>query len=265
MPLINTSIRPHSPLLIPEISHANYKFLSKTILSYERLEAELESKHLDTLIIISPHGPLQDKSFTLNISPELEINFKDFGFIPPRTIFKGDTLLADSFKNQLRPDFPIQLASEKQLDYGSAIPAYLLKNLLKSKKIIIISPASALNLEEHLRFGQKLQTIIAASPKQIAVLSSSDLSHRLKRKSPGGYSPKGAKFDNKLIEYLNEPKSAAENILKIDEHLQRASGECGLKPIVILLGILAAQVWEPENLVYQTDFGVGYLSLDCKI
>jgi len=265
MPLINASIRPHSPLLIPEISRANYKFLNKTSVAYQRLAADLKAQDLDTLIIISPHGALQDQAFSLNISPEVEVSFQDFGFIPPRTSFKGDPLLADSLKDQLRPDFSIQLASEKNLDYGSAIPAYLLKEALASKKIIVIYPAGELSLSDHFKLGQKLREIINASPKRIAVIASSDLSHRLKRKSPGGYSPKGAKFDNKLIEYLNEPKSAAENVLKIDENLRKSAGECGLKPIVILLGLLAGQDWHPENLVYQTDFGVGYLSLDCQI
>ena len=102
------------------------------------------------------------------------------------------------------------------------------------------------------------------SDKKIAVISSSDLSHRLKKKSPGGYSPKGAKFDNKLIEYLADPKTAAANILKMDSKLIEAAGECGLKPIVVLLGILDGLENEAKILAYQTDFGVGYLSLNFK-
>lgn len=265
MSLIKTVILPHSPLLIPEIGRVNYGFLDKTINAYEQVSSNLKNLGLETLIIISPHGAMQDDAFTLNVSPEMEINLQDFGFIPPKTVLSGDSILADQIKNSLRDEFKLQLISENILDYGSAIPAYLLKNNIGDFKIVVITPASELGLEEHLKFGEGLKKIINDSDKKIAIISSSDLSHRLKKKSPGGYSPKGAKFDNKLIEYLNEPSSAIENILKMDEKLIKDAGECGLKPIMILLGILKNTEIKTHVLSYQTDFGVGYLSLDFEI
>ncbi len=262
MPLIKAAILPHSPLLIPEIGRVNYGFLDKTVAAYQQVADELKKLELETLIIISPHGALQDDSFVLNVSPEMEINLKEFGFIPPKTILNGDSLLADQIGNSLRDNFPIQLISENILDYGSAIPAYLLKNIVGDFRIIVIVPANELSLEDHLNFGKHLREIIDTSDKKIAVLASSDLSHRLKKKSPGGYSPKGAKFDNKLIEYLNNEKTAVNNILKMDSKLINDAGECGLKPIVILLGLIDGSDLKSRILSYQTDFGVGYLSLD---
>ena len=265
MALIKTIVLPHSPLLIPEIGRANYGFLDKTTEAYKQIGENLKESGIETLIIISPHGPAQDSAFTLNVAPEMEINLQDFGFIPPKTILNGDSLLAVQIKNSLKADFPLQLISESVLDYGSAIPAYLLKGLIGEFKIIVIIPASELNLEDHYNFGKSLQEIIKASDKKIAVLSSSDLSHRLKKKSPGGYSPKGAKFDNKLIEYLSDPKNAAENIFKMDSKLIKDAGECGLKPIITLLGILEDINSKTHIFSYQTDFGVGYLSLEFEI
>ena len=262
MALIKTIILPHSPLLIPEIGRANYSFLDKTVMAYKQVGENFKNLEVDTLVIISPHGLSQDNTFTLNVAPEMAINLRDFGFIPPKTILKGDSLLADQIKNALHEEFPLQLISEGILDYGSAIPAYLLKALAPNFKIIVLIPANDLSLEDHFKLGKRLKEIIESSNKKIAVLASSDLSHRLKRKSPGGYSPKGAKFDNKLIEYLSEPKTAAENILKMDVKLIEDAGECGLKPIVILLGILEDKNTKARILSYQTDFGIGYLSLE---
>ena len=51
----------------------------------------------------------------------------------------------------------------------------------------------------------------------------------------------------------------------MDKKLIKDAGECGLKPIMITLGILDQIKWEPEVLAYQTDFGIGYLSLNFKI
>jgi AmmeMemoRadiSam system protein B len=196
----------------------------------------------------------------MNVAPEMEINLQDFGFIPPKTVLSGDALLADQIKNELRSDYEIQLISENILDHGSAVPLYLMKNLIGEFKTIIISPASGLELETLSEFGKKLGNVIKNNNKKIAIIASGDLSHRLKKKSPGGYSPKGAKFDNKLIEYLNEPRTALNNILKMDANLINDAGECGLKPLVVALGALEEKNWEPEVLAYQTDFGIGYLS-----
>ena len=265
MALIKTFVLPHSPLLIPEIGRVNYSFLDKTVEAYKQIGESLKELGVETLVIISPHGLTQADAYSLNVAPEMEINLQDFGFIPPKTILNGDSLLADQIKNSLKTDFPLQLISENVLDYGSAIPAYLLKGLVGEFKIIVIIPASDLDLEAHFNLGKRLKEIIVASDKKIAVLASSDLSHRLKKKSPGGYSPKGAKFDNKLIEYLNDSKTAASNILKMDAKLIKDSGECGLKPIVILLGILEDINNKTRILSYQTDFGVGYLSLEFEI
>lgn len=265
MALIKTFVLPHSPLLIPEIGRANYNFLDKTTVAYNQIGESLKELGLETLVIISPHGLTRDNAFTLNVAPEMEINLKDFGFIPAKTTLTGDSLLADQIKTALPEELPLQLISESILDYGSAIPAYLFRSLVGNFKIIVISPAENLNLEEHYELGKYLQKIIKDSDKKIAVMASSDLSHRLKRKSPGGYSPKGAKFDNKLIEYLNDKETAATNIFKMDAKLIKDAGECGLKPIVILLGILEGTPAKSRIISYQTDFGIGYLSLEFEI
>lgn len=265
MALIKSVILPHSPLLIPEIGRANYSFLEKTVNAYKKIGEDLKTLGLETLVIISPHGLTQDNAFTLNVAPEMAIDLKDFGFIPPKTILNGDSLLADQIKTALHGTLPLQLISKTTLDYGSAIPAYLLKNLVGDFKVVIIIPANNLSLEDHFSLGRKLKETIDTSEKKIAIIASSDLSHRLKRKSPGGYSPKGAKFDNKLIEFLSEPKTAAANILKMDAKLIKDAGECGLKPITILLGLLEDKKTNSHIFSYQTDFGVGYLSLEFEL
>lgn len=264
MSLSAIALLPHSPLLIPKIGRANYDFLAKTTAAYEQIATELKTKKIDTIIVVSPHGPTQTTSFVVNVAPEMEINLQDFGFIPPKTILSGDALLADQIQAALRPDFPLQLVSESIIDNGSAVPLYLLKNSLPDFKIVLISPAGDLPLAEQIKFGKKLQTVLFRNDKNIAVIASGDLSHRLKKKSPGGYSPKGAKFDNKLIEYLSEPLTAVENIIKIDQNLIKAASECGLKPLTVILGILNDLAWQPQILAYQTDFGIGYLSMNFR-
>jgi aromatic ring-opening dioxygenase LigB subunit len=149
-----------------------------------------------------------------------------------------------------------------KLDYGSGIPLYLIKNPEQAFKTVVITPADKLELEEHLALGKKIGELLKDNPRQTALIVSGNLSHRLKRKSPGGYSPRGSKFDNKIIEYLSEPETAIANLLKMDKRLVLDASECALRPLMIALGILENYYYEPDILAYQTDFGVGYLSLE---
>ncbi len=265
MALKKVFLLPHSPLLIPEIGRANFHFLERTITAYNQAGQAFKESGIETAIIISPHSFSQEKALTMNVAPEMKVSLKDFGFLPAKISFPGDALLADQIKNSLHGEYVLSLISEPILDYGSAIPAYLLRSFIPDLKLVVLSPASELSPEEHFQFGKRLAAILEASDKKIAVIASGDMSHRLKKKSPGGYSPKGAKFDNRLIEYLSEPETASENILKLDPKLIAGAGECGLKPLTIALGVLDGRKYRTQVLAYQTDFGIGYLSLEFKL
>ena len=54
-------------------------------------------------------------------------------------------------------------------------------------------------------------------------------------------------------------------MVNLDPKLIKDAGECGLKSIVTLMGILDEQEYKPEILAYQNDFGIGYLSMNFKL
>lgn len=262
MPVFKTYLLPHSPLLIPEIGKANTSFLEKTILAYQKIKEDLKNANIETVIVISSHNNPQENSFFMNCAPEMDIEFQDFGFIPAETKIKGDIPLFDYLKNNLKEDWDIKSLSESSLDYGSAIPLYLLQDSENVFKTITIAPAENIELEKQIEFGKSLGEILKSNKKRIAIIASGDLSHRLNRKSPAGYSPKGPKFNNKLIERLNNPDTAIENLVKFDEKLILEANECALKSILITLGAIDDRKWKSKSLAYQTDFGIGYLSME---
>ena len=262
MPIIKSYLLPHSPLLIPEIAKANHSLMAKTSSVYETISSDLKENKIETIIVFSPHNNPQLEYFILNCAPEMDVSFQDFGFIPKKTSFKGAISLSDKIRNSLKDSFPLRLLSEPNLDYGSGIPLYLIKELNESVRVLSIGSAEDLSLEEHYDFGLALGDILEESENRIALIVSGDLSHRLMRKSPAGHSPKGPKFDNKIIEFLSYPDTAIENILAMDKKLIADASECGLKPITLALGTLAKHKWQADILAYQTDFGIGYLSLE---
>jgi aromatic ring-opening dioxygenase LigB subunit len=151
------------------------------------------------------------------------------------------------------------------LDYGASIPLELLVDETFHPKVTVINKAEILGLKDHLCAGQDAGRAIEEYEGKCAIIASADLSHRLRKNSPGGYSPKGAKFDNRLIEYLNSPEEAANKIIGMDDNLVEAARSCGIKGIAFLMGALSKRKYEPEVLSYQTELGVGYLSFIFKL
>ncbi len=210
----------------------------------------------ETIIIISPHGHVRESAFAFNLHDSFESDFSEFGDFATKTEFRCDIGLAHKIREHLETKAPLVLQSEKKLDYGSSIPLIMLASRLKNTSVIPLS-YSALSNEAHFAFGRLLNREFAISRKSIALIASGDLSHALSKKSPAPYSPKGKKFDNRLIEYLiNKDEESAVNL---DPALISEARECGLKSLLILLGSIAGTNYKPVKLSYESPFGVGYL------
>lgn len=262
MAIVFSAITPHAPILIPAIGKENLDKLQKTSESFKKLEEDLYASKAETLIIISPHGLIQGESFTMNLNPEFEIQFEDFGDFVTNQKLKGDVGLAYKIRESLETKAPLQLISEEKLDHGCGVPIHLLTQHLPKIKILPIY-YSGLSLESHFEFGMLLKKELIKHKEKIAIIASGDLSHRLTKDAPGGYSPKGPKFDKKLIDLIREKKIG--EIVELDNNLISQAGECGLKSIIILLGILNEVNYKPEILSYEGPFGVGYLTANFKI
>ncbi|MDD4411830.1 MAG: class III extradiol dioxygenase subunit B-like domain-containing protein [Bacilli bacterium] len=262
MPLTKAFLVPHSPILIPEIGKSNRPLLRQTIEAYETLKIRLKEAEVETLIIISPHGSAQENYFSANAFPDPSGDLKKFGLLAPQKKFNTDLLLLDKIRQATTP--PLQLLSSEFLDYATTIPLKLLTDD-KPLKIISLQIAENLDISAHLDFGRQLGAVLQAQSKKIAVVASGDLSARLKKNSPSGYSPKGTKFDSKIITALDAGDKAAEQLIAIGPKLADAAGQCGLKPLAVLIGTLAGCVFEADILSYQTELGIGYLSADLPI
>jgi AmmeMemoRadiSam system protein B len=262
MSLVFSAIVPHSPFLIPSIGKENLECLKATENAFKKLEENLYSSKAETIIIISPHGPIQSNSFSINLAPEFNVIFEDFGDLTTKKNLACDIGLAHKIRERMETRAPLQLISEPNLDYGSGVPLLLLTEHLPDIKIIP-TYYSGLDLEAHFKFGQLLKRELMVNKNRIAVIASGDLSHKLSKDAPAGYSTKAKKFDKKLIENLTKQK--IENIVKMKASVIAEASECGLKSTVILLGILDGMKYKPEMLSYESPFGVGYLTMNFRL
>jgi AmmeMemoRadiSam system protein A len=109
-------------------------------------------------------------------------------------------------------------------------------------------------LHRFIEFGAWLQGRLR---DRLAILiASGDLSHRLTPDAPYGYRPEGAVFDRLVIDALRDQEW--KRIEGLDADLIEEAGECGLRPLAILLGAARAAGFSSRVLSYEGPFGVGY-------
>ncbi|MFH1412811.1 MAG: AmmeMemoRadiSam system protein B [bacterium] len=255
MSVIFSAIASHSPLLIPEVGKENTNQLKQTLTAYDKLRVALESVKPETIIILSPHGLIQPEAFSLNISSEFEGKFEEFGDLTNKFKLSGDVELAARLKENLESKTQLQIINEPVLDSGSAVPLFLLTKNLPNVKIIPIYNSQQ-DLKSHYEFGQLLRHELVISQRKIAIIVSADLSCCLSRQALAGYSLQAKKFDKKVIKAIENDDI---NILKIDPKLIKDVNETGLRPIMILLGLLSDMKKTAKLLSYEHPFGVGCL------
>lgn len=250
-----TCITPHPPVIIPGIGRpADLSVVQKTIEAMEKLRENLEEANPDTILIISPHAPTNTNGFLINSDAELKGSLIDFG-LDEDFSFKNDYDLMEKIGYHADMGGILVHFHSSFLDHGALVPLYYLTKNLKPK--LVPCSFSFLDFKTHYRYGEIIRKVIDKSDEKIAVVASGDLSHRLTPDAPAGYSPKGKKFDEKLIGLLS--KNDINGILNLDPELIEEAGECGLRSIIILLGILKGK-YEFNRLNYEGPFGVGYLT-----
>jgi len=267
--LTSAYITPHPPIIIPEIGQDNLRQTPKTVEAMKKLGDDVAKLKPETVIIISPHSATLSNSFGIYNFESYQGNLAQFGAFNINLKFKKDQKLSKEII--AKSNFPLteinstlapELLEENNLDHGILVPLYYLSQKYNSFKLIPLT-FSMLDLDKHFEFGKSLGKIIKESKDKIVFVASGDLSHRLTPEAPAGYSPKGKEFDRQLVELIKQNKP--QEILKLDQNLTQEAGECGLRSIVILFGILSNFDYKLDFVSYEGPFGVGYATGKFKI
>lgn len=252
--MLHAYLVPHPPLLIPGIGSG--REIPDTRLAYEQIAAELALQNPDTVVIISPHSILYDDY--IHIAPG-EGASGDFGAFRAKNIrfsVAYDVELAELIgklaQQQGIPAGPLG-AREPELDHGVMVPLYF----LKPEKIVRIS-LSGLSLIEHYRFGMCIRQAAQTLSREIAVIASGDMSHKLKSDGPYGFAPEGPKHDAFVCETIRDMD--VRRLMSIDDQLRERAAECGLRSLVMAMGALDGMRVSSRLLAYEGPYGVGYLT-----
>lgn len=251
-------IAPHPPIIIPEVGRGEEEKAGRTVEAMRILARRLAEAGGETLIIITPHGPMFRNSVAILAKEDLQGDFANF--LLPHVQFhaENDLELVRAIERESRKaGVKVSLLSDEELslDHGVTVPLYYLQKAGTGRRCVAITYA-LLPYDELYHFGRAIKNAVENLQRRAVVVASSDLSHRLIRGAPAGYNPRGEEFDRLIIHYLESYQ--VEKILTMDENLVRAAGECGLRSIAVLLGCLDGEEVQTEILSYEGPFGVGY-------
>lgn len=258
-------IAPHPPILLPEIGRGESKKVSQTFEAMEKLAAHVAASGAEVIVIISPHGSVFRDGVAINGSgllvgdlknfdAELEFEYNnDLELAQAITAHAGSYgLVTVEIDDVLADQFGVSI----KLDHGVLIPMYFMDRAGVELPLVSVS-MSMLPFEELYEFGFALKKAVEQSDKKVAVIASSDMSHRLIPDAPAGYSPQGRVFDEKIVELVKNKDFRG--IVDVDRSLAEEAGECGLRSIIMMLGTLDGQEVGTEVLSYEGPFGVGYM------
>lgn len=256
--IVFSGIAPHPPIMVPEVGRESAAEVRGSIDGMAELTKRVIANGAETVVLISPHAPLEPYAFVAYQGPVLHGDFANFRAPAVRCEAQLDEeLLRAISKAAAEEDYEVVgLGSGQNLDHGTAVPLYFLQRNGWTGRVVALG-YSFLSNEDHLRFGSCIGKAISETGRSAGLIASGDLSHRLKLDAPAGYNPSAYIFDSEVVEALRT--NSPERIINIDPDLRRIAGECGYRSMLIALGATREQPWACEVIHYEAPFGVGYL------
>jgi len=251
---------PHPPIIIPDIGGAEIRRVRRTVDSMGELARQVAAVRPDVVLVISPHSPMLGGYVGIHAGETLVGDFASFGAPQVRVELANDVVLARMIVDETRRGpvrsrlYPPEYSHH--LDHGVLVPCYFLtREGLRARFVCMsmaVQPVKAL-----FEFGSRVRRAIERhAGGRVVVIASGDLSHRLSPGAPAGYDPAGEEFDRQLVQALERYDVRA--ILDLSPRLVERAGECGFRPVVMMLGMLTGLDIDSRVLSYEGPFGVGY-------
>lgn len=256
--IVFSGIAPHPPLLVPEVGGNRIGQVVNTQRALREFSRRLVDTNPETVVLISPHSPLDPRVFTARSTAELTGDFRDFHARDVRLAFLNDLEMLDAIGLTAQTEGVElrKLGRDYPLDHGALVPLYYLYEAGWRGRVVVIGFTVQSN-DEHLAFGRAINRAAEAINRRIALVASGDLSHRLIVGGPYEYEPTAHLFDEQIVDAIARGDSSG--VINIDPDLRERAGECGYRSIVIALGCVGEKPPDYEVLSYEGPFGVGYM------
>lgn len=258
MAILGAYIVPHPPLIIPEVGRGNEKAIQNTIDSYNDVAREIASLKPDTIVVISPHTTIYADYF--HISPGIKASGDMAQFSAPEVNMevKYDDRLAMTISGESTAEgifAGTQGQQDKKLDHATFIPLYFVNKYYTDYEVVRCG-FSGMGPLEHLKFGRAIRYAAEDLGRNIVIIASGDLSHKLKEDGPYGFAAEGPVFDEYIVKAIRQADLLA--FLTAPQDICSGAAECGLNSFRIMAGALDGYNIESKFYSYEGPFGVGY-------
>jgi len=256
---------PHPPIVVPEVGRGEEKKIKSTSDAFDKVAEEIASLDIDTIIIVTPHGPLFSDAVALSCDDNIK---GDLGkFRAPQVTFNQEinTSLTEKIM-ELAEEVGILAAEitkksakrygiDYELDHGVMVPLYFINKKSSNYKLVHITYGMLPKLQLY-KFGMCIRKAVEYSDTNAVFIASGDLSHKLSHDGPYGYVPEGEIFDREIVSLLQ--KGDVVGVFNMDPDVIEKAAECGLRSYYVMLGAMDGYDFEGNLLSYEGTFGVGY-------
>lgn len=262
MTLVGALITPHPPIVVPEVGGRRLEQVKGTVEAMRGAAAYAEELRPSTIVLLSPHAPLSRREMGVSPARKYGGSLAQFGAPEVTMELEGDVHLAEDIFSQAKArEVPVarlaRRGEEMPLDHGSLVPLYFLLEAISPPPSLVLLNFSLLDQETHLAFGRAVAAALEEASGDVLYVASGDLSHRLTPDAPGGFHESGAEFDREVVTSVRE--GDLRRLADLPPGLVESAGECGLRSLLVLAGVLEQEDFETEVLSYEGPFGVGYL------
>ncbi|MBO4650116.1 MAG: AmmeMemoRadiSam system protein A [Clostridiales bacterium] len=258
MSILATFMVPHPPLIVPAVGRGGEKQVETTIRSYEKVADEIASLSPETIVITSPHSVIYSDYF--HISPGKHAKGSFATFCAPEVKFSEDydeDLVDKITEIAYHEDFPCGTMGEqeKDLDHGTMVPLWFIRNKYKGGKIVRIG-LSGLPLTDHYKLGTIISRAVNALDRKVVIVASGDLSHKLQDYGPYGFSQEGPQYDERIMDVMG--RASFGELFDFDESFCDKAAECGHRSFVIMAGAWDGKKVRATSFSHEDVTGVGY-------
>src|SRR5689334_4999956 len=125
--LVFSGIAPHPPIMVPEVGRESIAGVVDSIDAMAELTKRLIDSGSESVIVISPHAPLELDAFVAYRGPEVSGDFSNFN--APGTHFTAEVdeeLLTAIKQAAAAENYEVATLPDQDLDHGTAVPLYFL-------------------------------------------------------------------------------------------------------------------------------------------
>lgn len=265
MKVLGSYLMPHPPIIVPEVGMGEETKAAATIRAMHEVSKSIAHKKPETVVIISPHGPLFTDAINIRAKNPLTGNLEAFGAAEVKMLKANDLELVDCILEEayqleipsvkLDQNLAKRFEVDEDADHGILIPVHFISQYYQNFKVVALT-YGMLSEDALYDFGICIQRAAEKLERKIVVIASGDLSHHLQESETYGFRSEGLSFDKHVIDSLNQ--QAYLKLMETDCELVEAAGQCGKKSIEIMLGALDKVSHETRVHSYEGPFGVGY-------